>query len=129
MTINYDSHTREQLINALRDQATKGSRGTIVYHLWSKKFDCSDIIPELIDCIINGSFEEVNHSLRILEEQAGSFDNQTAIDNAIDELECAPDKEDWREDAMGHAHDYLTERSCELSGTGNEDSEKEDQSQ
>ena len=117
----YDNHTRDQLIAALRDPTTKGNRGTIVYHLWSKKLDCSDIIPELVECIIGGSYEEVNHAVHILEEQQSFFNDLTVIGAAIDSLEAAPlSNNEFREDGMGYAHDYLSDRLNKLEGNQDE---------
>ena len=55
---------KEAIVKALRDPATKGHRGTLVYAL--QGFECGDIVPELIECVVVGSYEECEHAVTIL---------------------------------------------------------------
>jgi hypothetical protein len=58
---------KERLVAALRDPATKGARGIFVFALKRGAHDCSDLVPDLIECVLHGSFEEANHAVHILE--------------------------------------------------------------
>ena len=59
---------REQLVHALRDPATKGRRGIFVFALLHGAHDCSDLVPDLVECVLHGSFQEANHAVHILED-------------------------------------------------------------
>jgi hypothetical protein len=70
---------KEALVQAMRDPSTKGQRGTLVYALWEGKFDCSDIVPELVECVVEGSYEEVEHALTILGHTETSLPEALAV--------------------------------------------------
>ena len=74
--------TKEQLIAAIKDPSTQGKRGTLVFCLGKalrdskEEFDYSDLMPLLVQCIIDGSYEEAQHAVDIM------FDSE--IDLPID---------------------------------------------
>jgi len=93
---------KEKLVAALRDPATKGRRGVFVFALLRGAHDCSDIVPDLVGCVLHGSFEEANHAIHILEP----IDTCLPIDfmvEAADRLRAALDATppgEWRRDAI-----------------------------
>ncbi len=88
--------TKEELVTLLRDPAMKGHRGSIVYNL--RDHDCSDIVPELIEGIISGSYEEAEHGLEILDD----LDTIPAYEQLAERLKDAYAAEpvEWRRDAI-----------------------------
>lgn len=90
---------RTALIRALRDPATKGARGTIVYALLIGEFNCTGITHDLVGCVIDGSFEETDHALEIL----GRMDDIPHPANHRARVEYAMARlshDDWRRDAL-----------------------------
>jgi hypothetical protein len=59
-----EDEAKAALVKALRDPSTSGHRGTLVYALMH--FNCTDIVPELVESIISGSYEECEHGVAIL---------------------------------------------------------------
>ena len=92
--------SKEQLVLALRDPSTKGRRGSTLWALYDGKYDCSDLVPDLVDFVIEGNFEEVNHALSIMDTI--DTDVPTAfIEATIDRLRSALGRAtDWRRDAL-----------------------------
>jgi HEAT repeat protein len=43
------------LVDLLKDERTRGSRGTLLYAIGA--FECSSILPTLVDFVIDGNFE------------------------------------------------------------------------
>ena len=93
---------KDRLVAALRDPATAGRRGVFVFALLLGSHDCSDLVPDLVACVLHGSFEEVDHALRILEamdtEMSVDFMSETA--NRLRAALDAMDVSDWRHDAI-----------------------------
>jgi hypothetical protein len=98
---------KEELVAQLRDPETKGHRGTIVWNLYDGKYDCTDILDDLITCVIDGSFEEVQHATDIIERTiTDAFfgpDGQPFLDKRIALLRKAITEGrvgDWRREAV-----------------------------
>jgi hypothetical protein len=93
---------KDRLVAALRDPATAGRRGVFVFALLQGAHDCSDLVPDLVGCVLHGSFEEVDHALRILE----AMDTELSVDfmsETASRLRVALDAtgaQDWRRDAI-----------------------------
>ncbi len=62
-----DNTAVEPLVQAIRNPATAGNRGTLVYAL--ETHDCSDYFLFLFNLTLNDTFEVQNHALTILYQQ------------------------------------------------------------
>lgn len=96
----------QELINKLRDPNTIGHRGTLVYDL--KEYDCVYLIPELVNCIITGSFEEVQHAIDIIQDI--DCISESHFDICFEQLEMklfCKEFDDWRLEAIRFALDVL----------------------
>ncbi len=99
---------RTALVRALRDPATKGARGSIVYALLVGEFNCGNILHDLVECVISGSFEEVDHALEILgrtEIPLPQPELAARLDHALRTAEVL----DWRCDALEECIALFTE--------------------
>jgi hypothetical protein len=100
---NYERYSETQLIKALRDPKTKGRRGSIVYWLW-KHYPCEDLAIDMVECVINGSYEEATHAIWILDEKDIRMDYDQAMD-LMSKLGAARQVSgnDWRRDAIDYS--------------------------
>lgn len=67
------------LVQCLRNPATKGTRGTIVYVLYIVAYDCSSILLDLAECFLTGSYEEAMHASDILDDMIVKPDTAAAF--------------------------------------------------
>ena len=81
----------------LRDPASKGKRGTIVWLL--REYDCTDIFGDLVTCLLEGSFEEVQHAHDILHAM-DDCDVPTTEHHRIRDALKAGIKDAWRKPAV-----------------------------
>lgn len=66
------------LFTAYVDLRTRGSRGTLVYAL--QGFDCTDYVPELIESVVDGSYEEEEAlGARTILEKMGDFEMEQEL--------------------------------------------------
>ena len=93
------------LVAALNDPETKGRRGDLVYAL--KKHPCNDLVPLLVNCVLEGSYEEVQHALDILWDTEADLPDAVA-NPLIERLDQAcKDTIDWRRDALVECRDLF----------------------
>ena len=79
----FTSMTRDQLIGHLRTVTTKQTfGGKIVYALLDRAYRCgengADILPDLVECIADGNYDEARHACELL----------SLTDTEIDEEDC-----------------------------------------
>jgi hypothetical protein len=88
--------TKSELVEQLRDPATKGRRGSIVWAL--REHDCSDLLGDLALCVLEGTFEEVQHAHDIMR----ALDYGPGFDLVRPRLQAAWDSEmtGWRREAL-----------------------------
>lgn len=63
------------LVNLIKDERTRGSRGTLLYAIGA--FDCSSILPILIDFVIDGNFEVSRQAFSLIGEIEVEVDERT----------------------------------------------------
>ena len=68
--------------------------------------DCRDILGDLVTCILEGSYEEVDHAHAILYEM-GDVENAEVEYLRIHRAVIEGIKEDWREDAIAELLDWF----------------------
>lgn len=102
------SETKENLVAQLRDPSTKGRRGSIVWRLREGNYDCSDIVDDLATCILEGSFEEVQHAHDILRDTEIPAYAPEAVRTRA-RLQAAWDAgvHGWRREAVDNALSFL----------------------
>jgi len=90
--------TKEQLVAVLHDPSTRGRRGSAVYAL--RAYDCSDLLPELVLCVLDGTYEEVCHAIQILQNMDADVP-LGFVDSAVEQLrERIATTTDWRREAL-----------------------------
>ncbi len=62
------------LVDLLRDERTGKSRGTLLYALGA--YDCSSILPLLVDLVIDGNFEVSRQALGLIQGIETELDEQ-----------------------------------------------------
>ena len=98
-----DAHrpdAKDALVTAFKDPATEGSRGTLVYAL--SQYECGDLLPELVNSVISGSYEEAEHAIEILEATEAEIPTSTyrSIQRRLHELSASNDEVPWRREAI-----------------------------
>lgn len=60
-----DPQAFQVLVNLLRDERTQKNRGTLLYALGA--YDCSSILPLLVDLVIDGNYEVSRQALSLIQ--------------------------------------------------------------
>jgi hypothetical protein len=89
--------SKSELVAALRDPRTQGRRGSIVWGL--RTCDCDDLMPDLVTCVIGGSYEEAQHAVSIL-EKTNAVLPEGVFDQLLARLRSATTTVDWRREAI-----------------------------
>lgn len=68
--------------------------------MWGlRTYDCGDLLPDLVTCVLDGSFEEVQHAVNIL-EKTDTILPQQVLDQQLDRVRSATTTVDWRREAI-----------------------------
>ncbi len=70
-----DRDSFELLVGLIKSRETSGARGTLLYALAA--YDCSSILPLLVDCVIEGGFEEAHEALGLITAIETQLDDET----------------------------------------------------
>jgi len=105
-----DSESKESLVARLRDPATKGRRGSIVWQLKVRNYDCTGIFSDLITCLLEGSFEEVQHAHDILVEMDTLA---PTADYLRVRAAMTSEPQDWRREAIVNVFEMFDEEDFE----------------
>jgi HEAT repeat protein len=65
----------DEVVLLLSDERTRHRRGTLLYVLAA--YDCSSILPLLIEIVIDGDFEERSHAIELIDGIATTLDLET----------------------------------------------------
>ncbi len=69
-----DARAVRPIVNLLTDPKTRNHRGTLIYSL--SVFDCSQILPLLVELVISGGFEVSREAFLIIENMEGEIEKE-----------------------------------------------------
>ncbi|BAZ17186.1 phycocyanin alpha subunit phycocyanobilin lyase, CpcE subunit [Calothrix sp. NIES-4071] len=101
-----DERALYPIVSLINDPKTEGNRGTLIYAL--EGFECSHLLPFLVELVITGNFEVSHQAFSVIESIDMEIDLETA-DACIQKLKNALLQDDTKADLLEDLIDLLDE--------------------